>query len=188
MRRSYSYRTIPIVNGSLADDEMEGQSVKSYPDDETGEETEEERHTLTDQESIKNYEESEEEDSNPWEFILNEVYQKTDPIRDASVDKTMQANGITYEKATKHVYDVLMPEYTRELMKIYIKYLRLLKGLQRDSTHRKIWKTMKRLIEEEGYDEDESINAAVNQRKFLLQRMLTHADVMDNTNTDIDHE
>ena len=47
---------------------------------------------------------------------------------------------------------------------------------------------MKRLIEEEGYDEDESIDAAVNQRKFLLQRMLTHADVMDNTNTDIDQE
>ena len=64
----------------------------------------------------------------------------------------------------------------------------MLKGLQRDSTHRKIWKTMKRLIEEEGYDEDESIDAAVNQRKFLLQRMLTHADVMDNTNMDIDHE
>ena len=47
---------------------------------------------------------------------------------------------------------------------------------------------MKLLIEEEGYDEDESIDAAVNQRKFLLQRILTHADVTDNTNTDIDHE
>ena len=47
---------------------------------------------------------------------------------------------------------------------------------------------MKRLIEEEGYDEDESINAAVNQRKFLLQRMLTYGVVMDNINTDIDHE
>ena len=47
---------------------------------------------------------------------------------------------------------------------------------------------MKRLIEEEGYDEDESIDAAVNQGKFILQRMLTHANVMDNTNTDIDHE
>ena len=65
-----------------------------------------------------------------------------------------------------------------------------LKGLQRDSTHRKIWKTKKRLIEAEGYDKDESIDAAVNQRKFLLQRMLTYADVMDNNNTDtdIDHE
>ena len=113
-----------------------------------------------------------------------------DPIRDASVAKTMQANGITDEEATKHVYDALMPDYTKELMKIYIKYLRLLKGLQRDSTHRKIWKTKKRLIEEKGYDEDESIDAAVNQRKFILQRMLTYADVMDNNNTDtdIDHE
>ena len=63
-----------------------------------------------------------------------------DPIRDASVDKTMQEN----------VYDALMPDYTKELMKIYIKYLRLLKGLQRDSTHRKIWKTKKRLIEDRG--------------------------------------
>ena len=70
------------------DDELEGQSVKSYTDDETVEETEEGRDTLTDQESIENYEESEEEDSNRREFVLNEVYQKMDPIRDASVDKT----------------------------------------------------------------------------------------------------
>ena len=87
------------------DDEMEGQSVKSYTDDETGEETEDEHHTLTFQESIENYEESEEEDSNPWKFILNEVYQKMDPRRDASVNKTIQTNGITYEEATKHVYN-----------------------------------------------------------------------------------
>ena len=87
-----------------------------------------------------------------------------DPIRDASVDKTMQANEITYEEATKHVYDALMPDYTKELMKIYIKYLRLLKGLQRDITLRKIWKIKKRLVEEEGHDGDESIDAAVNQR------------------------
>ena len=161
-REGHSVQSIPIVNGSLSsnssttedamytDDEMEGQRVKYFTDDETGEETEEEHHTLTDQESIENYEESEEEDSNPREFILNEVYQKINHICDASVDKTMQANGITYEEATKHVYDALMPEYTRELMKIYMKYLRLLKGLQADITHRKIWKTMERLLEEEG--------------------------------------
>ena len=69
-------------------------------------------------------------------------------VKPDSPGKTVQANGITYEEATKHVYDVLMPEYTRELMKIYIKYLRLLKGLQRhSSTHRKImenYKTFKR--------------------------------------------
>ena len=64
----------------------------------------------------------------------------------------------------------------------------MLKGLQRDSTHRKIWKTMKRLKEEEDYDEDESIDAAVNERKFLLQRMLTYAAFMDNSDTDMGHE
>ena len=100
----------------------------------------------------------------------------------------MKEDDITHEEATKHVYDDLVPLYRKELMKVYKKYLRLLKGLQRDSTHRKIWKTMKRLIEEEDYDEDESIDAAVNDRKFLLQRMLTYADVMDNSDTDMDHE
>ena len=81
-----------------------------------------------------------------------------------------------------------MPAYTKKLTKEYKKYLRLLKGLQRDSTHRKIWKTIKHLKEEEDYDEDESIDAAVNERKFLLQRMLTYAVVMDNSDTDMDHE
>ena len=135
-----------------------------------------------------NYDESEKEDNNPWKVILNEVYQKMDPIRDASIDKIMQEDQITHEEVTKHVYDALVPAYTKELMKVYKKYLKLLKGLQRDSTHRKIWKTMKRLKEEEGYAEDESIDAAVNERKFLLQRMLTYAVVMDNSDTGMDHE
>ena len=47
---------------------------------------------------------------------------------------------------------------------------------------------MKRLKEEEDYDEDESIDAAVNERKFLLQRMLAYAVVMDNGNTEMDYE
>ena len=47
---------------------------------------------------------------------------------------------------------------------------------------------MKRLIQGEDYDEDESIDAAVNDRKFLLQRMLTYADVMNNSDSDMDHE
>ena len=135
-----------------------------------------------------NYDESEKEDNNPWKVILNEVYQKMDPMRDASIDKIMQEDEISNEEATKHVYDALVPAYTKELMKVYKKYLRLLKGFQRDSTHRKIWKTMKRLKEEEDYDEDESIDAAVKERKFLLQRMLTYAVVMDNSDTDMDHE
>ena len=189
----HSVQSIPIVNGSLpsnsstteddmyTDDELEGQiSEESYADEETREETEEE--------SSENYDESEEEDNNPWKLILNEVCQKMDPIRDASIDKTMQENEITHEEATKHIYDALVPAYTKEFMKVYKKYLRLLKGLQRDSTHRTIWKTVKRLKEEEDQDEDESIDAAVNDRKFLLQRMLTYADVMDNSDTDMDHE
>ena len=62
----HSVQSNPIVNRSLdsnsssteddmyTEDEMEGQSLKSCTDDETGEETEEEHNTLTDQESIEN--------------------------------------------------------------------------------------------------------------------------------------
>ena len=112
-----SVQSIPIVNGSLAinpstteddmytDDEMEGQSEESYTDEETGEETVEE--------SSEDYDESEEEENNPWKLILNEVYQKMDPIRDASIDKTVQEDEITHEDSTKHVYDALRPVYIR---------------------------------------------------------------------------
>ena len=72
-------------------------------------------------------------------------------LRDALIDKTMEENGITYEEATKHVCGALMPRYTKELT-----------------------------IEEEGYDEYDIIDAAENQRKFLLQRMLPYAVVLDN--------
>ena len=41
-----------------------------------------------------------------------------DHIRDASIDKIMQKDEITHEEATKHVYDALVPAYTKELMKV----------------------------------------------------------------------
>ena len=109
-----------------------------------------------------------------------------DPIRDASIDKTMQGDEITHEEASKFLWclDAWIYEGIDESIR---KYLRLLKGLQRDSTHRKIWKIMKRLIEEEDYDGDESIDAAVNERKFLLQRMLTYTVVIDNSNMDMNN-
>ena len=47
---------------------------------------------------------------------------------------------------------------------------------------------MKRLKKAEDYDEDESIDAAVNERKFRLQPMLMYAVVMDNSDSDMDHE
>ena len=96
------------------DDEMEGQSEESYVDNGIGKETEEETN--------KNYHESEEEDNNLWKLILNEVYQKMDPIRGASIDNITLEDGITNEEATKHVYDALVPAYTKELMKVYKKY------------------------------------------------------------------
>ena len=80
-----SVQSTPIANGSLSsnsstteddmytDDQMDSQSEESYTDEETGKETQEE--------SSENYDESEEEDNNPWKLILNEVYQKMDPIR-----------------------------------------------------------------------------------------------------------
>ena len=61
----------------------------------------------------------EEEDNNPWKLILNEVYQKMDPICDACIDKIMQEDEITDKEATKHVYDALVPAYMKELMKVY---------------------------------------------------------------------
>ena len=72
----------------------------------------------TEEESSENCDESEEEDNNPWKLILNEVYQKMDPIRDASIDKIMQKDEITHEEVTKDVYDALVPAYTKELMKV----------------------------------------------------------------------
>ena len=75
-----SVQSNAMVNGSLAsnsstteddmytDDEIEVQSEESYTAEETGEETVEE--------SSQNYDESEEEDNNPWKLILNEIYQK----------------------------------------------------------------------------------------------------------------
>ena len=49
----------------------------------------------------------------------------------------MQEDEITHEEATKDVYDAWVPACTKELMKVYKKYHRLLKGLQRDSTHKR---------------------------------------------------
>ena len=103
-RKEHLHRHMKNVNGEGNSEQSIAMASNStiteddiYTAEETGEETEEE--------SRKNSHKSEEKDNNPWKLILNKCFQKMDPIRDASIDKTVQEDEITHEEATKHVYD-----------------------------------------------------------------------------------
>ena len=50
--------------------------------------------------------------------------------------------------------------------------LQWMSQMKKDPVHKKIMETRKRFVEDESFDPDEAMEAAIEKRKFLLQRML----------------
>ena len=47
-----------------------------------------------------------------------------------------------------------------------------MRDIRRDPVHKKIMATKQRLVEDDSFDNEEALTAAVDKRKFLLRRML----------------
>ena len=74
--------------------------------------------------------------------------------------------------------------------KFYANGIKWIHALQKDSIHKKVV-SLARDLRDSDFDYDESIDAAVAKRKFLLDRVVLEEDISDveedhDTNTDFD--
>ena len=60
--------------------------------------------------------------------------------------------------------------------------------MKRDSVHRKRMQTKNAFIDEDDFDPDEALSAAIKKRKFLLERLLEHRQYFPGSNEEDDDD
>ena len=76
------------------------------------------------------------------------------------------------EQSTKDkaYYPNILPKLQKELENIYMERLGWMKQLKKDPIHKKIMHTKDALVENNDFDPEEELEAAVDKRKFLIRR------------------
>ena len=72
----------------------------------------------------------------------------------------------------KQLYSNILPELQKELESIYLQRLQWIQQLKKDPVHKKIIETKDALMNDDHFDQEEAMEAAVNKRKFLIKRHL----------------
>ena len=71
---------------------------------------------------------------------------------------------------------------------IYLDRLKWMTQMKRDPVHRKIMKTKDAFVDEDDFDPDEALTAAIKTRKFLLERLLEDRQYFPDSNEDDDDD
>ena len=74
--------------------------------------------------------------------------------------------------ARQKAFEKTLPDFQKEFADVCMHNIRWLKALKKDPVHRKIMQTKEALINEDSFDPDEALPAAVDKRKFLLKKLL----------------
>ena len=150
--------------GSSYSDE---QSVDSFPDEESVTETEE------DENSCWNSEDDGEikEEIDPGATMIDDAKATVRPEYDELM-KTLQIDGQEESAAKQKAFENVLPELQKEFADVYVDNLRWMKALKNDLVHRKIMETKETFANEDSFDSDEALSAAVDKRKFLLKQLL----------------
>ena len=131
--------------------------------------------------------EDEVSDMDPWDEFRERV--KTEKLKDFKVVmKTLRKEGLGKKLAKIRAYNQILPDLQKALRQVYIEHLKWVHVLREDPLHKAILETRNRLIDEDDMDFNEAVEAAVNQRKYLLNRVFQPIEEPDTDDEDMDEE
>ena len=85
--------------------------------------------------------------------------------------ESFQNDGFNEIAANKQAFSEILPKLRKELGNVYSNRLEWMAEMKKDPIH-KIIETRKRFIQDDSFDTDEALTAAIKKRKFLLERKL----------------
>ena len=104
----------------------------------------------------------------PWIPMIEEAKQRSN-IAFEKMKESLVNSGLDEQSATDKAYTNILPELQKELENIYMERLLWMKQLKKDPVHRKIMQTKDSLVENDDFDPEEAVEAAIDKRKFLIK-------------------
>ena len=124
-------------------------------------------------------------DIDPWGEFRERV--KVIKLKDfRHLVNSLQKTGLSKKRARIRAYNEMLPELQKELRHQYIDHLKWVHMLREDPIHEAILETRKKFQEEEDMDFNEAVEAGVNQRKYLLNRVFQPLEESDTDKEDTD--
>ena len=114
---------------------------------------------------------TEEEQPDPWMHMVEEAMQKHKAAFQ-EMKMNLTQSGLDEEIAGETAYSNILPEFQKELESIYLQRLQWIQQLKKDPVHKKIMQTKNALVNNDDFDPEEAMEAAVNNRKFLIKKRL----------------
>ena len=150
----------------------EENSMESHTEDDNSITTEErDENSSEEEQSSITTENSSDEEIDPWTTLINDAASQ---VRD-QYDDILQAllmEGHDESEAKGEAFEKVLPIFQKELGDVYMDNLAWMKALKKDPIHKKIMATRDDYVNNNMFDPDEAIAAAVKKRKFLLKRRL----------------
>jgi len=124
----------------------------------------------------------------PWEHLRAEVKESLISRFGKQVERLLE-KGVSEAVAEAKTFNVLSPVFRGKLRRLYLHYLRRFRRLKRDPIHEEVTKTLRRFMDkEEGMDYEKAADAAVDRRKFLLNRIFQPRPVPKNEEEEQEEE
>ena len=150
----------------------EENSMESHTEDDSSITTEErDENSSEDEQSSITTENSSEAELDPWTTLINDAASK---VRDQYEDilQALLMEGHDESEAKEEAFEKILPVFQKELADVYMNNLAWMKALRKDPIHKEIMATRDDYVNNDMFDQDEAIAAAVDKRKFLLKRLL----------------
>ena len=147
-------------------------SMESHTEDDNSITTEERNENSSeDEQSSIRTENSSEEEIDPCTTLINDAASKVWDLYE-DILQALLMEGHDESEAKEETFSQILPVFQKELADVYMNNLAWMKASRKDPIHKKIMATRDDYVNNDIFDQDEAISAAVDKRKFLLKRLL----------------
>ena len=125
-----------------------------------------------------------EEEMDPWIPLIEEAKQRRN-IALEEMKESLINTGLDEQSAKDKAFSNMLPKLQKELENIYMERLVWMRQLKKDPVHKKIMHTKDALVENDDFDPEEALEAAVDKRKFLIRKLLKGYDSDEENDDDM---
>ena len=169
--RSFNLRRHENKYCPLKDQEREMSETESQTMDSEGDSSTASTHGSESPVTTDNETETEDEENDPWMPMVEEAMQKYKTGFE-EMKMNLIHSGLDEQSAGEKAYSDILPKLQKELESIYMDRLSWMKQLKNDPVHKKIMQTKDAFVDNDHFDPEEAMQAAVDKRKFLIKTLL----------------
>ena len=114
---------------------------------------------------------TEEEEKDPWMPLVEKAMQEHKTAFE-EMKMNLIHSGLDEKSADEKAYLNVLPMLQKELESIYTELLLWITQLDNDPVHKKIMQTKDAFVDNDDFDPEEAMEAAVDKRKFLIKKVL----------------